>query len=719
MKGCYAMTRTMLAMGLALLITPIPSVCGQDKVMPSGDNGKAKQLFDNAESLRSQNKLLEAGKLFLQIHKSFPETDSGQLAGYRVGQCLVGLGNHQQALDYWQSFIEDSPSGPWRGQTQAAIIDLALGSFGDPALASKHAAEAVTALQEKLDRKAEFSWRQATFDIYLRRGATALAEGHCQEAADAFILAKQSGNDPKSKSPKLMADVLVGLDRLIEAAKERLDVFPKDLRGGDRRMAQVLAIGNIYNLARQHDRAKAIFDGAAVNRTPNLSRPLRSFAALGRARALAGLGDRPKAIDNYRLSLQDFDRASWHEETLRELALLVEQEPPTKMGNREKKPPRGSSRKQSSVQETCNRADALSLWIKLLARFPSSRHAPEALYHAGLLYVETDRCPQALECWERLVKDSAANPFAGEAYVQLLSVTLDRQLDLAAALKCAAAAAGWLDRLEPATAAVAGRSPRGVRPEAEIQGDIRLQLGLLAYLDGRSEEATARLLQAKGLAPTERSEDSHRRTATEIEQLIKTIRSGKNITPTIIQKDVGKASVALTLAGLYQQAELSDEAIVLCNRLIDGDLYQATRTQRSWALFLRGRSRANIRDDENEKMMKMALVDYQAAAEADPKAPWAASALYLAASTEWNFHKSADRAIILWQNLIQQYPESNLAARSVYQIAMTYQWTGRSGKAQEWFEKFIERYPDSTLTAAAQSQLKKLETAASTQEKVR
>ena len=686
-----------------------------------GENVKAQRLFDQAEILRNRDEYREAGKLYLQIQNDYSLTDCGQKAGYYVGQCLTLLGNDQQALDSWKSFIDKLPSGPWRGQAQVGIIDLALGHFGDPALAAKHAAQAAAVLDAKLDRKAEPSWQETAFAIYIRHGAIALAAGRSSAAAKAFSSAVQCLEDPKTTpgTLKAKAEVQAGLDRLKSAVKQRLDILPEDLRTGDPKIAACLAIGNLYNLLRQYEPAKSIFDLPLGDHVKTSSRPLRSFAALGRARALLGLGDRTNALVNYQRSLEEYDRASWHDETLRELAILVEQEPAantsatsTKVNNKsEKKPPRGASRKSSSVMEISSREDALPLWTKLLGRYPKSRHAAEALFHIGVLHAESDRWPQAVECWDRLTREHPDSPWAGDAHVRLVNVRLDRQLDLSAAQKCAAAAVDWLDRFERATAAAAGRSLQGERPFQEIRDDLQWQAGLLAYLDGRNEEAVARLEKAKHPDPPKNTQASNKYTSAELDVFIKTIQSGKTSIPESTRQGDSKTAVMLMQASLYQQAEMFDPAIFQYNRILNGKDIQATRSQRSWAVLQRGRCRANLSSEDRN--INAALADYQAAVTTDPNAEWAPDALFAAASMEWNFRKDSDRAIRLWQGLVRQYPENHLAAKSAYHIAMTFLWTNRPEEARNGFLAFIERYPDSMLAAAAKEQLKKLEGATS------
>lgn len=678
------------------------------------DAQRAKKLFDQAESQRGEKKLVEAGRLYLQICREFTGSDSADAAGYRIGQCLAELGNWQQALDAWQSFVEASPAGPWRGQAQVAVIDLALEHLGDPAMAVRHAAQAANTLDNGLNGQAEPTWRQVAFDVRLRNGALAIAEGRYEEAAVCFARAKQAVEDGNSSLPAVLSsDVRAGLQRLIDAARKRRPVLPEELGAIDRRAALAVAVGSVYNLARQYERAKAAFDVPLAGRGRGFSRTLRSFAALGRARALIGLGESPQAFRSYKLSLEEYDRASWHDETLREMALWIEEQADPSgtavqagTGAAMGKQPAGTSRRLPAAQEASSRADALPYWTRLIGRHPVSPHVPEALYHAGVLNAETGQWAQALMWWDRLVGEFPDSPWTGHAFIRCIDVRLDKQLDLAAASKCAAAAVGWLDRVGLATAAAAGRLPRGARPADEVHSAIQLRAGLLAFLNGRGDEATGWLEKALMSTPTQHQPVFAGHPPVDVEQLVKAVRNGKIATPLAVRQGAGKAAVALMLADLYCHAGQHEASIAWCNRVIDGHIPQVTDAQRSWALLCRGRSLAGLGGEERNA--EAALADYLAAAKADPRAEWADNAVFLAANAEWSLHRNADRAIALWQDLLRRYPDSEETARSAYYVAVAYQWIGQVPEARRCFAEFLERYPDSPLCGAARSQLEKL-----------
>ena len=91
----------------------------------------------------------------------------------------------------------------------------------------------------------------------------------------------------------------------------------------------------------------------------------------------------------------------------------------------------------------------LPYWQKLIAQFPTSPYAPEALDHAANLQLARDEWKPAAENLDKLVKDYPASPWSGDAYVALIDIKLERLLDLEGAQKLADAAVKWYEANSP------------------------------------------------------------------------------------------------------------------------------------------------------------------------------------------------------------------------------------------------------------------------------
>jgi len=101
------------------------------------------------------------------------------------------------------------------------------------------------------------------------------------------------------------------------------------------------------------------------------------------------------------------------------------------------------------------RAEALPIWLDLPIRYAASRHVPQALYHAGVLYTETEKPDEALAAFEELAKKYPDSPWAGDAHLWLIDVKLEHQFDLPGAKDHAHAAVDWYQRLDQLKAAQA------------------------------------------------------------------------------------------------------------------------------------------------------------------------------------------------------------------------------------------------------------------------
>ncbi len=649
-----------------------------------GDEPKAERLYRQAEAFRNRNDHIEAGRTFLEAYRCYPATEFGHAAGYRVGKCLAALGHHRQAADHWRAFVEVQPAGPWRGQAQVNMTDLALEHLGDPLAAASHAHKAAATIEGELPPEAELSWRQAAFDIHLRHGAMALGQGRYAAAAAAFAKAREAAADlPRDEAAKAAPEALAGLDRLGDAAKRRLDPLPPELRTADRPAALALTVGNAFQWAAQHERAKGVFDTLLTGSMRTASRPARSLAALGRARACRGLGERAESLAAYRQSLEEHARASWHDQTLREMALLLESAP-------------------------TGAAEAVAAWRRLVNHYPQSDYVPEALFRAGALGTDAGQWPAAIRDWERLARDFPHSPWTGTGLIRLIDARLERQFDLPAALNYAAGAMSWLDRHAPADGAERADADRSDATPPSLTGcPLAMRVGLLAFLVDRRDEAERWLRRAMTVQPDWRLavDGQHRIAGAEIAALLEAVRNPDAVTPDAVRSPRNGAAWALALADLYYHAGLHSASIAWCDRGLEGHAAQATRTQRSWALLRRGHNHAVLGEDSQTEA---ALADFLAAGEADPAAPWADEALVLAANLKWTLHRDADGAIALWQALLDHHPNSTEAPRSTYYLGVAYQWTRRNADARRAFEQLLKQHPDSPLCDAARTQLDKL-----------
>ena len=724
--------------------------------------GQAKRLYNEAEKLRSQNKFTEAGQLFAQVRAMYPKNPWAHASGFRIGQCFLGLNQSVKAADWWQKFIKESPAGPWRGQAYVGLIDVSL----ETQLDLKRATELVMEASATLAKATEPSWKEAAYDIHLRQGIVSLADGRFDAAVQGF-------RDAKPSAP---GDVQAGLDRLTEAALNRAKLVPDELCVGDDRATTALVLGNIYNVLHQYDAAKRWFSLLLNGSLRSHSAAHRSFAGLGLARAviasdksLPGSKASPlaQAKTIYEASLQEFPKASWHDETLRELALSIERAAneavPKPATTKSPNPVSTESAKQQQWKAIiAARAQALPFWLDLPKRYPTSRHVPQSLYHAGILYTETGKPDEALATFEELTKKHPDSPWSGDAHVRLIDVKLEQQFDLPGAKEHVNSAVAWYEKTgagdggrgagannspRPAADVNTNNSPRplgegpGVRavktgstifpddtlPTARQTGyDIYVRAGLVEYLtesgkgdcpspSGASPRglsplplAVAFFEKAKPLQPDRNFVVVHGTIPTGIERLIEAAKSNKSLTPEIVRKGDEKAKLILMLADVYFQGREFGKSRELCNQAINSkSVLQATREQRSYAYFKRALSCFSLHGQDCKP--DLALADYVAAVRAAPNVSWASTAMFYAANIEWNYKHDPNAAVSIWNRLIRNYPKSKEADASTLFIGVVYQWTNRPDEARKVLANFMVKHPDSPLAEGAQKQLAKLD----------
>lgn len=463
-------------------------------------SSEAKRMYDRAEKLRADNKFAEAGQLFAQVRATYPKDQWAHASGFRIGQCYLGLNRVPQAEDWWQTFIKDSPGGPWRGQAHVALVDTSLLQL-DLAKAMKHVMSATAAMTKGFDKDAEPSWKDASYEINLRQGIVSLVDGRFDAAAEGFQQAKL--NLPSStvgKDPQLLATsgkgtgVAAGLDRLIDAAQKRAKMLPDELNVGDDRAATALALGNIYNVLHQYDLAKGFFALPLNGPMRSKSAGHRSFAGLGLAHAVIGSGQpissasspshgektraaAPSAILQAKTiceaSLAEYPKGSWHDETLYRLATIIQDQAEAKFGksskptgakdgNKANQPvkPSGSPEHDAKVEKerfavlVKAKSEALPYWQQIIKRYPDSPRCEQALYYAGvLLYEMAETSPDekrvdqmwkdATEALSRFCKAYSQSPYAGAAYARQIDIALERMFAPKVALGVSATAGEW------------------------------------------------------------------------------------------------------------------------------------------------------------------------------------------------------------------------------------------------------------------------------------
>ena len=147
-----------------------------------------------------------------------------------------------------------------------------------------------------------------------------------------------------------------------------------------------------------------------------------------------------------------------------------------------------------------------------------------------------------------------------------------------------------------------------------------------------------------------------------------------------------------------------NDPLDLCTRVIKGAAPKASREQKSYAYFRRGRNHYLIQGMESFNP-DAALKDYVTAVTIAPKAPWADKAMFLAANIFWNHKHNLDAAVSVWRRLIREYPKSKDADRSAFFIGTAFFFSKQYPEAEKALGQYIAKYPDSQFLADAKTLL--------------
>ena len=686
-----------------------------------------------AEELRRQEKYVEAFQSFGDICRQSPLSEWSNPARFRAGQCLASLRRLPEAIELWKKFVGEKPAGPWRGQAYIALIDAGLQAKLNAAFTSEQVTAAVAVLNKPLLKESEPSWGQAAFEIYLRQGVLAFVDRKFAAAATATQKAKQSASAAlliNTGQPPCSDTLSNALRHLAAPGEGRSGILPDDAMGGDVRIVIALALGHAYRLLGSDDTAQHFLDIALTGRGRSSFAPHRSFAALELARLATCLTPSPDSKDSrfdksrqyYQLSLKEYARASWHDDTLRELAVLFEREAaenhPMRQGAPESaangdsggdgSPARqalsATERRRPSRLLAAARAKALPLWTDLAARYPKSRHMPEALYHAGVLLAEAHKADDAFKSFEDLIARFPRSHWTGDAQIWLIDVKLEQQFDLQGAAKLARAALTWHERPSKVHAvqadpAASDDGSSSLRSLQQVGYDIYVRAGLLEHLQGHRDQSLLFLEKAKPLEPRHAVVAVGGHVPTGVERLIRLAKSDESPTPDLVKQGDQKASLILMLADVYHEGQQYDKAVRLCTLVATQLAHTISPDQRSYAFFRRGRSYYLCPGGGFD--CDAALADYTAAIMLAPNAPWADAALFFAGNIQWNHKHNPPAAVAAWERLLRDYPNSAEADRCSLYIGAVYYYSQRYSDAQRSLTRFLKTYPKSEFVESA------------------
>lgn len=462
------------------------------------DSGETIALYNKAEDFRKKKQFVEAGKVYMELQKRFPKSALNEAAGFRIGQCLVGLRNTSEARTHWNQFLKISPSGPWRGQAYLGLVDIALISDLDFTSAYKQIELARSALNGSKESVSEESWKEAGYEINLQAGLLAYAKGDLATASTAL---------QKAQELNLLASNKLQIAQLIKEAGTQKMILPIELvsqessQSNSDKLTPQQRLEGLFKLARLNNRLKRYAEAAQLldsmgKQSTSLKQPIQKSYLLSQlARAQHGQQQYADALLNYRSAINQHRMASWHDETLYYMAILIErigELDPKKLVEKKQsgsvvkpsldnllKNPLAPKPSPNTIKRRLSRAERLALekaervnnarqlalvnWQQILKSFPESIYREPALYHTALITHQMLSGPQlkgqknthsfrwenVVEMFQKFVNTYPRSGWIGDVYVKLVDIQLERLFDLTTSEQHSQAGMAWLkDRLE-------------------------------------------------------------------------------------------------------------------------------------------------------------------------------------------------------------------------------------------------------------------------------
>ncbi|MCD4824004.1 MAG: hypothetical protein K8S55_05315 [Phycisphaerae bacterium] len=313
----------------------------------------AELAFQEADKLRKARKFKKAVKAFQAIIKKYGgQSESGvsvwcDRSGYAIGLCLKDSGDIRSAVKWWRKFIDELPTGPWRGQAYLEVIDANLEHGLNIPVAIAHAKQAAEGLAAaEQNKKTAASWKPIAVDLHLRVGLLSYVGGDYETAVASLTKALEAAKAAR----KFRKSTLAGLERIIAAAEAKKPIIPADVStvqtagaakttaAGDAggkagnntaklsRTAATLSMATIYNITSRHGEAERMFELVLSGQSGKATIAQRSYAEYGLAVAAQSYGQLAAAQKHYLTSFEAYKKGSWHDDTLCQLATAAMKE---------------------------------------------------------------------------------------------------------------------------------------------------------------------------------------------------------------------------------------------------------------------------------------------------------------------------------------------------------------------------------------------------------
>ena len=223
--------------------------------------------------------------------------------------------------------------------------------------------------------------------------------------------------------------------------------------------------------------------------------------------------------------------------------------------------------------------EAGKLFAQVRAMYPKNQWGHASGFRIGQCYVGLNRPAQAVDWWQKFIKESPAGPWRGQAHVAMVDLLLESQLDLAKATEHAIVA----------TSALAKGNAEPSWHEAAY--DIHLRQGIVSLVDGRFDAAVQGFQQARqsaGDCPDFRStkmglSPSSPEVQAGLNRLIEAAEKRVKLVPDELAVGDDRATLALVIGNIYNVLHQYDLAKGYFTLPLNGSLRSRSAGHRSFA----------------------------------------------------------------------------------------------------------------------------------------
>jgi TolA-binding protein len=337
---------------------------------------------------------------FKQMLKDYPETPRREEALYLSAVILFEVEQWRASADTFEIVLQQYPRSRFLGDVHVKLIDITLEHLFDLAEAHKHAIvanqwlidlgkkSAHAASKQKKSKKDKPLWavfttpyendmKRVKYDVYLRAGLVAYLQKKYDQAIKHFEAAKPF--EPPRDFEVIVGHIPTGMERVIDAAKNKKQLTPAEVLVGNQKVALMLQLADIYKTAGSWDKAISLCGEVFEAPAKLVSPQQRSWSHFVRAGSYFRIPQCADAIPEYQAAHKACPKAPWASQALFYMGTTT----------------------SSFLQD---KEAAANIYKQVVKKYPNSNYAPKASYLVGVCLENLKEWKKAKVAFEDYVK---------------------------------------------------------------------------------------------------------------------------------------------------------------------------------------------------------------------------------------------------------------------------------------------------------------------------